>query len=73
MPTGVSLSVGFCYMANAAGRLLGTLLSGLLYQLGGITAALWGAVALAGAAGVGAMFLAPVTAAVPFEGGAGDD
>lgn len=29
----VSLSVGFCYMANAAGRLMGTLLSGVLYQL----------------------------------------
>ena len=28
----VSLSVGFYYMANAAGRLIGTLLSGVLYQ-----------------------------------------
>ena len=28
----VSLSVGFYYMANACGRLLGTLLSGVLYQ-----------------------------------------
>lgn len=34
----VSLSVGFYYMANAAGRLLGTLLSGVLYQAGGVTA-----------------------------------
>ncbi|HEX7138771.1 MAG TPA: organoarsenical effux MFS transporter ArsJ [Vicinamibacterales bacterium] len=53
----VSLSVGFYYMANAAGRLLGTLLSGILYQQAGVVASLWGAVALAGAAGVGALFL----------------
>ena len=39
----VSLSVGFYYMANAAGRLMGTLLSGVLYQLAGVTASLWGA------------------------------
>jgi len=37
----VSLNVGFYYMANAMGRLLGTLLSGLLYQLGGLPACLW--------------------------------
>src|SRR2546426_2034626 len=55
----VSLSAGFYYMANAAGRLLGTLLSGLLYQKGGVTASLWGAVALASAAGIGALFLPP--------------
>jgi predicted MFS family arabinose efflux permease len=34
--------VGFYYAANAAGRLSGILLSGLLYQLGGITACLIG-------------------------------
>jgi hypothetical protein len=32
----VTMDVGFYYMANAAGRLLGTLLSGLSYQIGGI-------------------------------------
>lgn len=32
----VTLDVGFYYMANAAGRLLGTLLSGLTYQVGGL-------------------------------------
>lgn len=37
-------NVGFYYMANAAGRLIGTLMSGLLFQFGGI---LW---ALAGSA-----------------------
>jgi MFS family permease len=31
----VSLAVGFYYMANAAGRLVGTLLSGALFQLAG--------------------------------------
>src|SRR5438045_3128408 len=56
----VSLSVGFYYTANAAGRLLGTLLSGLLYQRGGLAASLWGAVALSAAAGFGALFLPPV-------------
>jgi hypothetical protein len=45
----VSLSVGFYYMANAAGRLIGTLLSGVLYQRAGVAASLWGAVVLAAA------------------------
>ncbi len=34
--------VGFYYAANAAGRFMGTLLSGLLYQVGGIALALAG-------------------------------
>jgi hypothetical protein len=38
---GASLDVGFYYMANAMGRLIGTLLSGYLYQTGGIIACLW--------------------------------
>ena len=33
----VTMDVGFYYMSNAAGRLLGTLLSGVSYQLGGLT------------------------------------
>lgn len=32
----VTMDVGFYYMANAAGRLVGTLLSGISYQLGGL-------------------------------------
>lgn len=32
----VSQDVGFYYMSNAAGRLLGTLLSGVSYQIGGL-------------------------------------
>jgi hypothetical protein len=37
----VSLNVGFYYMANAAGRLLGTVLSGALFLVGGLQACLW--------------------------------
>lgn len=36
----VSMDVGFYYMANAAGRLIGTVLSGLLFQQYGLTACL---------------------------------
>ena len=32
----VTMDVGFYYMANAAGRLVGTVLSGAMYQLGGL-------------------------------------
>jgi predicted MFS family arabinose efflux permease len=38
---GVSLDVGFYYMANAMGRLIGTILSGWLYQEHGLEACLW--------------------------------
>ena len=38
---GVSLDVGFYYMANALGRLLGTVLSGWVYQAYGLEACLW--------------------------------
>jgi predicted MFS family arabinose efflux permease len=51
----VSLNVGFYYMANAAGRLLGTLLSGALFLVGGMQACLWAScllVALAFLAGL---------------------
>lgn len=40
----VALNVGFYYMANAGGRLLGTVASGLLYQRFGLVGCLWGAV-----------------------------
>ncbi len=36
----VALNVGFYYMANAVGRLMGTLLSGLVYQMAGLSACL---------------------------------
>jgi predicted MFS family arabinose efflux permease len=38
---GTSLDVGFYYMANALGRLIGTLLSGWIYQSAGMIACLW--------------------------------
>ncbi|MEH6578145.1 MAG: organoarsenical effux MFS transporter ArsJ [Amphritea sp.] len=38
---GVSLDVGFYYMSNAVGRLVGTILSGLVYQQWGFVACLW--------------------------------
>ena len=70
----VSLSVGFYYMANAAGRLLGTLLSGLLYQFSGVGASLWGAVVLAAIAGLVTLALPPVkVATVSWAGASGDD
>ena len=69
----VSLSVGFYYMANAAGRLLGTLLSGLLYQRGGVAASLWGAVTLAAVAGTCALFLPGVTAGASWERVSGEE
>ncbi|MDK1313656.1 organoarsenical effux MFS transporter ArsJ [Pseudoalteromonas ardens] len=37
---GVSMDVGFYYMANAMGRLAGTILSGLAYQYGGLISCL---------------------------------
>jgi predicted MFS family arabinose efflux permease len=38
---GVSLDVGFYYMSNAMGRLIGTLLSGWVFQAYGLEACLW--------------------------------
>ncbi|KOO13012.1 MFS transporter permease [Vibrio xuii] len=38
---GVSLDVGFYYMANAMGRLIGTILSGFVFQMAGLSACLW--------------------------------
>jgi predicted MFS family arabinose efflux permease len=41
----VAMNVGFYYMANAGGRLTGTVLSGAMYQLYGLEGCLWAAVA----------------------------
>ncbi|MFZ5960729.1 organoarsenical effux MFS transporter ArsJ [Pseudomonas knackmussii] len=38
---GVSLDVGFYYMSNAMGRLIGTVLSGAVFQAYGLNACLW--------------------------------
>ncbi len=53
----VALNVGFYYMANAGGRLVGCLLSGLLFQLAGLAGCLWGTVAFALVAAVIALAL----------------
>ena len=42
------MDVGFYYMSNAAGRLIGTLLSGVSFQLGGLPLCLATAGAMAG-------------------------
>ncbi len=55
----VALNVGFYYMANAAGRLLGTLMSGIAYQLGGLTACLIAAAIMLFVSGIFAVFLGP--------------
>ncbi len=50
----VTMDVGFYYMANAAGRLLGTVLSGASYQLGGLPLCLATAAVLVALSAVGA-------------------
>ena len=53
----VAMNVGFYYMANAAGRLAGTLLSGLLYQWQGLEACLWASAAFVVVAGLLSLLL----------------
>jgi hypothetical protein len=53
----VSMDVGFYYMANAAGRLLGTALSGISYQIGGLPLCLGTAAAMAAASWLAALRL----------------
>lgn len=55
----VTMDVGFYYMANAAGRLVGTLLSGLTYQAGGLALMLGTAAAMVAASAVTVGFLKP--------------
>ena len=57
----VALNVGFYYMANAGGRLVGTLLSGLIYLGAGLPGCLW---ASAGFVAVAVI----LTAGLPREG-----
>lgn len=59
----VTMDVGFYYMANAAGRLLGTVLSGAMYQFGGLEACLACAAVMIGLSALAAGRLsAPETA-----------
>ena len=46
------MNVGFYYMANAGGRLAGTVLSGVLYQWLGLEACLWASATFVLVAGV---------------------
>jgi predicted MFS family arabinose efflux permease len=55
----VALNVGFYYMANAAGRLGGTLLSGIAYQVAGIMGCLVTAAVLLVISGFFALALGP--------------
>jgi MFS family permease len=59
----VALNVGFYYMANAAGRLIGTLLSGLTYLVWGLPGCLWTATILVLAATLLTLRLPTVTPA----------
>ena len=47
----VAMNVGFYYMANAGGRLVGTLLSGIVFQAYGVIGCLWASVVFAVGAG----------------------
>lgn len=53
----VAMNVGFYYMANAGGRLAGTVLSGVLYQWQGLEACLWASAAFVVAAGLLSLLL----------------
>ena len=57
----VTLDVGFYYMSNAGGRLLGTLLSGLSYQVFGLTGCLATAGLFAGLSWLFSLRLRPPT------------
>jgi len=56
----VALDVGFYYSANAAGRFVGTLLSGVLYLWGGLALALLGSAAFVAITWLATLRLSPV-------------
>ncbi len=67
----VSMNVGFYYMANAGGRLAGTLLSGWVYQIQGLQGCLWwsaGFVLAAALLSIGLPEVSPSEAAVAVTG-----
>jgi predicted MFS family arabinose efflux permease len=70
----VALNVGFYYMANAGGRLAGTVLSGVIFQELGLVGCLWTSVAFVLAAGLIAGWLPRHAASpLPLTAGAGDE
>ncbi|RUR77078.1 organoarsenical effux MFS transporter ArsJ [Chlorogloeopsis fritschii PCC 9212] len=70
----VALNVGFYYMANSGGRLIGTVLSGLVYQLFGLVGCLWTSMFFVLAAGLVSLKLPDPqpTKAIAWKGGDGD-
>jgi predicted MFS family arabinose efflux permease len=58
----VAMNVGFYYMANAFGRLAGTVLSGVMYEWHGLEACLWTSTAFVLVAGALSMLLPTGTA-----------
>ncbi len=60
----IALNVGFYYMANAGGRLVGTLLSGLLYEAAGLAGCLWASMGFALLAGGLSLRLPPAKVAM---------
>ena len=61
----VTMDVGFYYMANAGGRLAGTVLSGATYQLGGLPLVLGTAAVMAALSALIAGMLKPEPGAAP--------
>lgn len=57
----VTMDVGFYYMANALGRLMGTVMSGLSYQFGGVSLCLATAAVLLVFSSIGAARLRPLS------------
>jgi MFS family permease len=57
----VAMNVGFYYMANAGGRLAGTVLSGVMYQQAGLVGCLIVSAIFATAAAGLALYLPPIT------------
>ena len=56
----VTMDVGFYYMANADGRLIGTVLSGATYQIGGLWLCLASAAVMVGISALAVGRLKPV-------------
>ena len=61
----VAMNVGFYYMANAAGRLTGTVLSGWVYQTQGLEGCLWWSTGFVLAAALISFLLPPVKGEAP--------
>ena len=66
----VALNVGFYYMANAGGRLIGTLLSGVVYLFHGLSGCLWVSTGFVAVATVLTAFLPRQVKFSPLLGGA---